>query len=329
MKSELSIVIVNWNGESFLPNCLESIKQNPPSVPYEVVVVDNKSTDSSLEWLKADDSQELLRSLNFRLIESAQNLGYGCGNNLAIEQTDSPVVLILNPDIVVLPNSIDMLLETLNADPDIGAVGPKLLNVDGSLHPSVSNFPPTPFSIVIAGLQLGFLFPRKFLAKRLYGQYWEHNERISVPIIQGAAMMIKRATIKQIGAFDPSIHMFGEELELCVRMNRNDWKIFFEPDAEMVHVGGKSTEQRWNASEIEIVKERAIIAYHRMCFSPALNFCNDLAEILVFSTHFARWALKRRDTAVLRALIKLHVVDCLGIVLGLNSPRALAEGGEV
>jgi len=319
MQTALSIVIVNWNGEKFLPACLESIRENPPSVPYEVVVVDNNSSDSSIRWLKSEEARDLLGSINFRLIESGENLGYGCGNNLAIEQSDSPFIFILNPDVIVFPNAFDRLLETLISDEGIGAVGPKLLWVDGSLHPSTCNFPPNPFSILVDGLQLGRVIPRRFLAKRLYGAFWNHDERIQVPMIQGAAMMVKREMIEKVGSFDPSIHMFSEELELCVRINRGNWKVFFEPDAQLVHFGGKSTEQRWDETEIQIVQQKAMIVYYRKCFSQIRNFFNDLAALLVFAVHYVRWKLKGRDTVLFRELIKLHLADCMEIVTGQNS----------
>src|SRR5690349_11673042 len=103
MGADLSIVIVNWNGRNFLPDCLQSIAQNPPSCTFEIVVVDNASADGSVEWMKSDEARGMLGEASFRLIESADNLGFGRANNLAFAQTESKYVFVLNPDCVVPP----------------------------------------------------------------------------------------------------------------------------------------------------------------------------------------------------------------------------------
>src|SRR5215211_4756675 len=132
----LTIIIVNWNGIKFLPACLKSIVENPGSLLFEIVVVDNASSDGSAEWLRSDECAQLVGDTRFKLIETGENLGFGRANNVAIERTDSQFVFLLNPDTVVRPNAIDRLVDALKTTPDAGAAAPKLLNEDGSLQPS-------------------------------------------------------------------------------------------------------------------------------------------------------------------------------------------------
>ncbi|MBK7801070.1 MAG: glycosyltransferase [Chloracidobacterium sp.] len=192
MANELSIIIVNWNGAAFLPACLESIVENPPSCSFEIVVVDNASTDTSVEWMKSENAKNLLGDTNFRLIESDENLGFGRGNNLAITETDSETVFLLNPDTLIKAKSVDILLKTLVGEEGVGAVGPKLRNMDGSLQPSVWSFPPTPLKYLFEGLKLQILLPKKFRGKWLRSSHWAHDERIAVNVLSGAAILAKK-----------------------------------------------------------------------------------------------------------------------------------------
>ena len=319
----LSIIIVNWNGIRFLPECLRSIVDNPPETGFEVIVVDNASSDGSVEWMKSSNCRAILCETRFRLIESGSNLGFGKANNLAICDTTAPYIFILNPDTVVRPKAIETLLNTLRSTPGIGAVGPRVLHEDGSLHPSVVNYHPTPLSILIRGFMLDRLIPKKWLAKRYFGDNWAHDERIVVPLIGGAAMMCRREMFDTVGTFDPEIHMYGEEFELLVRANRGGWKVMFEPDAEIVHLGGKSSEQRWDRLERAIIQEKATLTYYKKCFSPTLNLFNGLMTIFVTNCHILRWKIVGRDTTLLRELSKAHLEHCREM-LAIRSTRTRA-----
>src|SRR6187551_3074085 len=140
----LTIIIVNWNGIKFLPACLKSIVDAHISLPFEIVVVDNDSSDGSAEWLKSDECSRLIGGARFTLIETGENLGFGRANNIAIERSDSEFIFLLNPDTVLRPNAIDLLIDVLKTTPHAGATAPRLLNEDGSLQPSTSYSLPTP-----------------------------------------------------------------------------------------------------------------------------------------------------------------------------------------
>jgi GT2 family glycosyltransferase len=326
---QLSIIIVNWNGIRFLPDCLRSIVDSPPETAFEIVVVDNASSDGSVEWMRSSSCRAFLGETSFRLIESGSNLGFGQANNLAINNTTAPYVFILNPDTLVRPEAIETLLNTLRSVPSVGAVGPKVLHRDGSLHPSVVNYHPTPLSILIRGFMLDRLIPKRWLAKRYFGDKWEHDEKIVVPLIGGAAMMCRREMFDTVGTFDPEIHMYSEEFELLVRAARGGWKVMFEPEAEIVHLGGKSSEQRWDRLERAVIQEKATLTYYKKCFSPTLNFFNGVATVFVINCHALRWKMTERDTTLLCELSRAHLEHCRQMLaIHLTRIRPVAEAKE-
>src|SRR5262249_10475768 len=316
MGVDLSIIIVNWNGRAFLPDCLRSIVENPPRCSYEIVVVDNASSDGSVEWVRSDEGAGIINGANFRLIESGDNLGFGRANNLAFEQTDSKYLFVLNPDSIVPAGSIDKLIETLEVDEEIGITAPRLVNEDGVLGASVIPFRPTPLSIVVEEFQLYRLLPRRLTRYWLFGRHWDYDVRRPVPLVAGAAMMCKRAMIDQVGGFNKDIFMYGEDLEWCVSVYRGGWKIYFEPDAEIIHRCGKSSEQMWSQDEVMVIQEEAIVQFHRKCFSRTLNFMNSATKVLVMSVHFIRWKIFNRKTDFLRNLIKVHTRNCRELITG-------------
>jgi GT2 family glycosyltransferase len=315
-QSQLSIIIVNWNGIRFLPDCLRSIVENPPNLPFDVIVVDNASMDGSTEWLRSDECKQLMRATTFSVLEPGTNLGYGPGNNLAIDQTTTPNILILNSDTRVLSGAIDKLAETLRSSPKIGMVGPRLYYDDGSLQDSVSRHPASPFSILVEGLGIDQFLPKRLLAKWLFGVHWDHEERRAVPVVAGAAMMCKREMIDDVGPFDRTIHMYGEDLEWCVRARRGGWSIVFEPLAHVIHSRRKSVEQRWTENDRMIVMERAMLFYENKSFSRFLNLSNGITKIFVLSLHAVRWKIQGRNPSIFLRMIKLHANNCKRLLLG-------------
>ena len=305
-KPEISIIIGNWNGINVLPACLKSIVENAPSVSYEIILIDNASSDESVEWLKSREVKKLLDDTKFTLIESEENLGFSRANNFAIEQTNSPYVFLLNPDTIVKPHAIDKLLQTLKSDKKIGAVAPKLFNEDGTIQFNVWGFPPTPFSLLTGGLKLYHLLPKKLISGWLYSMHWDYKERKHVPMFSGAAILVKREMIDEIGAFDTDFFMFGEDGEWCVRMNRNGWKTFFEPEAEIIHIGRQSSLQKWGTETTLLKEEEAFIFFQKKCLSKYLLSANLLTRGFILSTYYIKDILFRKKKSISGSLIKLQ-----------------------
>ena len=316
MSVDLSIIIVNWNGIKFLPNCLKSIVENPPSISFEIIVVDNDSSDKSVEWLKSGEAKDLLKDTNFILIESKENLGFGRANNLAIEKTNSHFVFLLNPDTLIKSNSIDSLLITLESGKKIGMVAPKLINADGTTQANAWALPGA-IRIIFEGLKLSKVIPLKYRKKWLLSGSWNYDEKKEVPMVSGAAMMIKREMISRVGAFDPKIFMYGEDAEWCVRIGRNDWRIVLEPNAEIVHLGGQSSIQMWGENDTRMKEEEAYLKFQQDCFSPFQMLRNTFARIVVLTLYYFFSLIKGRRNEHLKNVISLQIKGFKGALSNL------------
>ncbi len=247
LKVELSIIIVNWNGGELLRRTVESIIASPLSIDYEVVVVDNASTDDSVALLREGElAIELADRGRLLIIENSENCGFGPANNQAFALTEAPLLFLLNPDTEVTAGSIDRLIATVLSNSRVAAAGPRLLNVDGSLQISVWRNPPAAWEILISQLKLYLLLPRRFRGELLLGGHWDHNREMRVPMLSGAAILVRRKVIELVGGFDERFHMYGEDQEWCLRIMRAGWHLIFQPGAVIFHHGAQSSLQRWN-----------------------------------------------------------------------------------
>ncbi len=305
MTPELTIIIVNWNGEKFLPDCLRSIAKNPPGISYEVILIDNASSDGSVAWLKSDEAKDIVSTMNFKLIESDENLGFGRANNIIIEQTQTPFVFLLNPDTIVRPGAIDGLLEALRADEKIGVTVPRLLHADGSLQPSVWASP-NPLTLLCENIFYRVL-PKSFYKNWLYGPHWDYAEKRSVPLVCAAAMMIRRSVIDKVGAFDEDFHMYGEDLELAKRIVNNGWDLYFVPESEIHHLYGQSSMQRWTSVEKQVTMVKAFILFQKKSLPTLLVFLNVISMMFVYLIYLFANILQKDEFARYRKLVNLQI----------------------
>ncbi len=318
MNAALSIVIVNWNGRELLKKCIGSVIEHPPSLPYEIVVVDNASTDGSVEWLRTLESSLRSGRAHLRLIENAENLGFGRANNRAFEQTNAPLLFLLNSDAEVKEGAIDKLIEAVGVDKNVGGCGPKLLNTDGSLQPSVYRNPPTAWEILVTGLRLYYLLPGRLRGAILLGPYWDHSTRRKARMLSGAAILIRREVIDSVGGFDEDFHFYGEDIELCLRIVNSGWELLFEPGAQVVHHGGGSAVMRWGSEE----KYRRLIDGVLRCYRKSLPrshfVANCLASLLVFSLERVWRGARGVSTKDIDVLFSVHRKHLKEAVSGRN-----------
>jgi N-acetylglucosaminyl-diphospho-decaprenol L-rhamnosyltransferase len=284
MAPELSIIMVNWNGGELLRSCLRSIAQSPPSVAYDIVVVDNASSDESVAWLHSGEVAAMLPGIAVHVIENKDNAGFSRANNQAIAYSQAPLLFLLNPDTEVTPGAIDALVACLESDARIGACGPRLLNTDGSLQHSVWRNPPTAWEIVVSGIGLWRLIPRRLRGELLLGGHWDHSRRRPVPSLFGAAVLARRTMIDQVGGLDERFHMYGEDDDWCLRITRAGWLLIFEPGASIVHHGGQFSLLRWDSSEKLRVKLKSSFEFQRRCLSRRQVIANLLAGSAVMTT---------------------------------------------
>ncbi|NLE44062.1 MAG: glycosyltransferase family 2 protein [Chloroflexi bacterium] len=255
---QLAIVIVSWNVCALLRACLASLYADleGSTTEAEVWVVDNASDDGTPEIV----AREFPRC---RLIASTDNLGFVAGNNLALSRIQQgqdrvDAVWFLNPDTRVLPGATSALLHSLTLNEDVGVVGARLLNPDGSLQHGAFRFP---------GLfQLAFeLYP---LPARLYdtplnGRYssklYANDAAFAVDHPLGASMMVRGAAIEDVGPWDERFHMYCEEIDWCWRMRKAGWRALCVPTARVIHYGGQSSSQVPVASFIRLWTSRALL----------------------------------------------------------------------
>jgi GT2 family glycosyltransferase len=296
---ELSVIFVNWNGGGLLRRAVESVERFAPSLPFEIVVVDNASTDGSRDWLRSLGQR-------VRLVENEENLGFSKANNQGIRTSRAPFVFLLNTDAEVRAGTIDKLIETLRSDGRAGACAPRLVNPDGTLQPSVWRNPPTAWETLLSGLKLYRLIPRRARGRLLLGTFWDHSERRRVPMLPGTALLVRRRTIEDVGALDEGFHMYFEDVEWSLRMVRGGWHLVFEPAAVVMHHGGQSALLRWGAGERWRVQLEASLKFQRQCLPAWQVKANMLANCAVLLFERASRKLHGRPADDVVAALEIY-----------------------
>ncbi len=230
----LSIVIVNWNTRDHLEGCLQSAAQfGPTRVPWEVIVVDNASTDGSAAMVRS-------RWPEVRLIENRTNEGFARANNRAIRASEAEYVLLLNSDARLTPGALDRLLNFMASHPRAGVIGPRLVYGDGQWQRWTAGRAPSLSAAInhylfVDRLRLGDHTPRSL--------YLTNDVRTAFrpDWISGACMLVRRAALRQVGLFDEAMFLYMEDVDLCRRMRQGGWDVWYCPDAVVVHYMSQST----------------------------------------------------------------------------------------
>ncbi len=258
MAIDLTISIVNWNTRDELRDCLTGIFAQETPISLEVIVVDNRSTDGSVQMLRAEFADRVT------LIANSDNRGFGAGHNEAILQSAGRYVLVLNPDSTISTDVFAPLVAFMDANPDIGVLGPRILNPDGTLQFSARRFPS-----MIAGLfrhtVLGRLFPKNRFVRRYLMVDESHDSTIDVGWVSGCAMLLRREMLDEIGLFDERFFMYCEDVDLCCRAHNipradgSHWRVVYYPEVEITHRIGAASDK----NPIEMIKQhhRSMLLY--------------------------------------------------------------------
>lgn len=226
---DLSVVVVNWNTRDLLKQCLHSVRETVGELNVESIVVDNASTDGSSAMVRREFPE-------VRLIENVENVGFARANNQALQISQGRLVLLLNSDTVVRAGALQAMCHFMDQHPEAGIVGAKLLNPDGSFQASYLDFP-TILSEVLLLTKLYLLFyPPCFPSYSLA----RSREIREADWVSGACLAIRRAALEQVGGLDEDYFMYSEEVDWCWRVKQAGWKIFYIPQAEVLHWGGQS-----------------------------------------------------------------------------------------
>ncbi len=229
----LSIIIVTYDAALFLPDCLESISRRAPSFAFEVIVVDNASTDDSV-------AQARLHCSGAVVVENSSNTGFAAANNLGYRRAAAEYILLLNPDTILHEGALEAMVGFLRSNPDAGAIGPRILNPDGTLQRTGVSAPSL-WNLFAETLFLDKAFPRSHIFGRHRRLYEDPNALHDVDCLQGSCLLVRREAIGE-SLFDPAYFLYFEETDLCARLREEGWRIVYVPGASIVHIGGSGAE---------------------------------------------------------------------------------------
>lgn len=244
----VSIVIVNWKTPQLLADCLDSIATRDRGyADFETFVVDNNSGDGSVEMLKE-------RYPNVLLTENLDNVGFAVACNQVIPQANGQYILLLNPDTTITDNAISTLACFLDQRSEVGAVGPKVLNPDGTLQLACRRSFPSVSAAFFRLSYLSKLFPANEKIARYNLTHADPDKELEVDALSGSCMMVRKEVVDKIGLLDEDIFMFGEDIDWCWRIKENGWKVVYIPDSIIYHVHGASSRLRPIGATINLHK---------------------------------------------------------------------------
>ena len=238
----MTIIIVNYNVKEFLEQSIISIKKSCKDIDYELFVVDNASSDGSVELIKR-------KFPGIKLIANTENKGFAAANNQAMRQAQGEYILLINPDTIVQEDTVPVVLNFFKDHPGCGMVGCKILNPDGSLQLPCRRSFPTPWVAFTKISGLSKLFPRSKFFGRYNLTYLDPDETYEVEAISGSFMFFRRQVIDRMGYLDESFFMYGEDLDWCFRIREAGWRIFYLPETKIVHFKGESSKK----SQIDLI----------------------------------------------------------------------------
>lgn len=232
---DVSIIIVNWNTKDTLRDCLTSIYKQTQDNQFEVIVIDNASSDGSAEMVRTKFPRVIL-------LENSENRGFAAANNQGMAIARGRYVLLLNSDTLVLNQTIAETVSFADAHPETAVIGCRVLNPDKALQPTCFMFP----SILNMFLSSSYLY-KLFPGSKFFGRermiWWDRSDAREVDVVTGCFMLVRPQAIEQVGMMDEQFFMYGEETDWCYRFKKAGWKVLFTPDAEIIHLGGQSSKK--------------------------------------------------------------------------------------
>ncbi len=243
----LSIIIVNYNVKEFLQNLIHSIRKAAGELTYEIIIVDNASDDGSVEFIRE-------KFPSVKLIVNDKNLGFSKANNIGLAAAQGKYLLLLNPDTLVREDTLQKMIDFFKDTPDAGLAGCKILNPDGTLQLACRRSFPGPWTSFCKVTGLSTLFPNSRIFARYNLTYLDENQTYEVDAISGSFMMMTRDVYKKVGGLDEQFFMYGEDLDLCYRIQKSGYKVYYVHSTQIIHYKGEST-KRSSLDETKIFYE--------------------------------------------------------------------------
>jgi N-acetylglucosaminyl-diphospho-decaprenol L-rhamnosyltransferase len=251
---KIVIVIVSYNVKYYLEQCLNSLKRSIKDIDSDIYVVDNHSRDGSVDYLKK-------RFSSVKFISSNHNLGFARANNIAIRQSESEYVLLLNPDTIVGENTITYALSFMDEHEKAGGLGVKMLKCDGSSAMESRRGLPTPMTSLYKMCNLCTCFPNNHRFGRYYMSYLPWNEPARIEVISGAFFMLRREALEKIGLLDEDFFMYGEDIDLSYRLLKGGYENWYLPE-NILHYKGEST-QKSSFRYVHVFYEAMLIFFRK------------------------------------------------------------------
>ena len=295
---DLSIIVVNWNTCTLLAQCLQSLEDTIRDAHFEVWVVDNGSSDESVAMIRRQFPKT-------HLITNSENVGFVRANNQALAHCQGRYVLLLNSDTKVLPGSLDEAVRFMDAHPQAGLAGVRLLNPDETFQASYTPFPTLWGEFLILS-RLGRLLIRPTFPS--YGPHVEEGAQRIEGYVEGAYLLARREAMQQVGGMDERIYMYAEDTDWCYRFYQAGWEVWYLPQAPIIHYGGQSTKKRVGRMEAELYRSRVYFFRKHYGAFPAF-----LLKTMIYTL----------------TLVKLFVHRVLRVVSGGRAGRSVTSWREL
>lgn len=284
---QLSIIIVNYNVKYFLEQALHSVYKALEKVEAEVFVVDNNSVDGSVEMVKEKFPQATL-------IANKENTGFAVANNQAIRLAKGKYVLLLNPDTVVEEDTFEKCLHFMDAHPEAGGLGVKMLDGKGKFLPESKRAFPTPAVAFYKAFGLSAIFPKSKTFGRYHLGFLDENETHEVEVLAGAFMLIRKKVLDEIGLLDETFFMYGEDIDLAYRIVEAGYKNYYFPETRIIHYKGESTKKgslnyvKMFYQAMKIFAQKHFSGKQVKLFSALINFAIYLRAFIALSSRFVK-----------------------------------------
>ena len=232
---DVSVIIVNWNVRDFLRDCLRSVYQQTRDIAFEIIVVDNASSDGSVEMLKREFPQ-------VKLLDNSENKGFAAASNQGMAIAKGRYFLLLNPDTVILDNAIAKTVAFADKRSEAAVTACRVLSQDGSLQRTCSMYPSL-LNMFLEDVFLSKIFAKNHFFGRERMTWWQYDDVREVDVVAGSFMLVRKEAIDKVGVMDERFFMYSEDTDWCYRFKNAGWKIVFTPVSKIVHCGDKSSEQ--------------------------------------------------------------------------------------
>ena len=295
---QLSIIIVNYNVEYFLEQCLHSVRAALKNLEAEVFVVDNNSVDGSVEMVRKKFPE-------VKLIANKENLGFSKANNQAIRHSKGKYVLLLNPDTVVEADSFSKCLSFMDSQSEAGGLGIKMLDGKGNFLPESKRGLPTPMVAFYKIFGLAALFPKSKRFGKYHLGFLDKEQTNEIEILSGAYMLMRKEALDKVGLLDEDFFMYGEDIDLSYRIIKGGWKNYYFPEARIIHYKGESTKK----SSVNFV----FVFYNAMIIFARKHFSQQNAKMFSFLINIAIYI--RASASILRRFVEQVFIPALDSLL--------------